>query len=206
MHPAIFAPCCPLDACSWYRPRQVGRGVSPRVTKPFVTQSICTESYVISPHVSHVPQSICYPEMHNSPVAPQTYITQSLCSPVPMFLILSSPYVFHSRCSPVPKFPSPYAPQSLCSPVPMLPREEHRDWGMSLENIRERKIIYGEYRDWGIKGVENIGTGQQKKWGISELGNKGSGNLGTGKHRDWWSNGLWKIGTWEHQYAPVHRT
>ena len=60
--------------------------------------------------------------MFPSPVVPQTYITQSLCSPVLMFSIfpspsVSSPYVPQSLCSPVHLLPSPYR----CSQVPMLP-------------------------------------------------------------------------------------
>ena len=60
--------------------------------------------------------------MFPSPVAPQTYITQSLCSPVPMFRISPSPmfpsrYVPQPLCSPVHLFSIPYR----CSPVPMLP-------------------------------------------------------------------------------------
>ena len=79
--------------------------------------------FIILVLVSHAPQSLCYPEMFPSPVAPQTYITQSLCSPVPMFPIFPipmfpSPYVPQSLCSPVHLFPSPYR----CSPVPMFPR------------------------------------------------------------------------------------
>ena len=118
-------------------------GVIPMFPSPYVPQSLCSPLYDISPYVSHVPQSLCYPEMFPSPVAPQTYIIQSLCSPVPMFPIFPSPYVPQSLCSPlydispyvphVPQslcypemFPSPVAPQtyiiqSLCSPVPMFP-------------------------------------------------------------------------------------
>ena len=105
---------------------------------PYVPQSLCSPLYVISPYVSHVPQSLCYPEMFPSPVAPQTYITQPLCSPVPMFPIFPSPYV-PPTSSPVPMFPSPipqkcfpfpmfpkHVPQSLCSPVPMFPKHVPR--------------------------------------------------------------------------------
>ena len=89
----------------------------PMFPSPHVSQSLCSPLYDISPYVSHIPQSLCYPEMFPSPVAPQTYTTQSLCSPVPMFHIFRSPYVLQSLCSPVHLFPSPYR----CSPVPMLP-------------------------------------------------------------------------------------
>ena len=61
------------------------------------------------------------PEMFPSPVAPQTYITQSLFSPIPMFPLIHSPYVSPFLCSPVSMFPSPYVPQT-CSPDPMLHR------------------------------------------------------------------------------------
>ena len=90
-------------------------------TRPYVPQSLCSPLYDISPYVSHVPQSLCYPEMFPVPLLPKL-ITQSLCSPVPMFPIFPSPYVSQPLCSPVPVlpvhlFPSPYR----CSPVPMLP-------------------------------------------------------------------------------------
>ena len=71
--------------------------------------------------------------MFPSPIAPQTYITQSLCSPVPMFPIFPSSFVSQSLCSPLlfhrsvfhslysPNMsPSPYVPQYLCS-TNMLP-------------------------------------------------------------------------------------
>ena len=84
----------------------VSTGVSPMFTRPCVPQSLRSPLYDISPYVSHVPQSLCYSEMFPSPVAPQTYITQSLCSPVPMFPIFHSPFVSQSLYM----FTSPYAP------------------------------------------------------------------------------------------------
>ena len=88
-------------------------GVSPMFTRPYVPQSLSSPLYDISPYASHVPQSPCYPEMFPSPVAPRTYITQSLCSPVPMFPIFPSPYVSQSLCSPAPVLPCPFVSQSL---------------------------------------------------------------------------------------------
>ena len=103
------------------------KGVSPMFTRPYVPQYLCSPLYDISPYVSHVPQSLCYPEMFPSPVVHRIYIliTQSLCSPVPMFPIFPSTHDSHipqSLYSPVPIFPSPYIPQSLYSPVPMFPK------------------------------------------------------------------------------------
>ena len=62
----------------------------------------------------------------SSPITPQTYITQSLFSPVPMFSLIPSAYISQYLCSPVSMLPGLDAPQSLCSqslcsPVPMPP-------------------------------------------------------------------------------------
>ena len=113
----FYSGCC-RATCSRYRD-----GVSPMFPSPYVPQSLCSPLCDIIPYVSHVPQSLCYPEMFPSPVVPQTYITQSLCSP--------STHVSHipqSLCFPVPMYPSPCAPQVhllpspyRCSQVPMLP-------------------------------------------------------------------------------------
>ena len=107
MFPVFPCPYVPQSLCSPLY--DISPYVS-RVPLSLFPQSLCSLLYDISPYVSRVPQSLCYPEMFPSPVAPQTYITQSLCSPVPMFPI------FHS-----PMFPSPYAPQPLCSPVHLFP-------------------------------------------------------------------------------------
>ena len=110
--------------CCWYpgdarntpercSSRRSLKWVSPMFTRPYAPQSICSPLYDISPYVSHGPQSLCYPEMFPSPVAPQTYITQSLCFPVPMFPIFPSPYVSQSLCSPAPVLPSTFVSHTL---------------------------------------------------------------------------------------------
>ena len=118
----------------------------------------------------HVPQSQCYSEMFPSPVAPQTYITQSLCSPVLMFPIFPSPYV-----------------SSLCSPVPVLPSLDWKHFRGAL-GLGNKGI--GEHSDWGTS-LGNIGNGEQKDWGTYGLGNI------FGEHREWkhWGTSLGKIGT-----------
>ena len=85
-----------------------GHGVSPMFIRPYVPHFMIL--VIISPYVSHVPPQYLLP----SPVAPQTYITQSLCSSVPMYPIFPRSYVPQSLCSPVPID----VHQSLCSPVP----------------------------------------------------------------------------------------
>ena len=144
-------------------------------TRPYVPRF-----FILVP-VSHVPQSLCYPEMFPSPVATQTYITQSLCSPVPMFPIFPSPYVSQSlcspvhlfsspyRCSPVPMLPSPYVPQlihqSLCSPLLF-----HRSVFHSLcsptcspvpifpKHVPQFRVCSPVPMYWGTKGLGNIWT------------------------------------------------
>ena len=89
--------------------------------RPSVPQSICPPLYDISPYVSHVPRSLCYPEMFPSPVTPQNY-------PVPVFPV---PQYQCFRYFPIPVFPSPYVPQSLRSPVHLFP-SPHIDVHQSL--------------------------------------------------------------------------
>ena len=72
--------------------------------KPYVPRFM-----ILVPMFPMSPSPYDTPEMF-PPLRPKTHITQSLCSPVPMFPIFPSPNV-----------PSPYVPQSLCSPVHGFP-------------------------------------------------------------------------------------
>ena len=77
--------------------------------QPDVYQALCSPLYDISPYVSHVPQSLCYPEMFPSPIAPQTYIN----NPVLVVPTTHASHIAQSLCSPVPVLPSPFVSQSL---------------------------------------------------------------------------------------------
>ena len=127
-------------------------------SRPYVPQHLCSPLYDISPYVSHVPQSLCYPEMFPSPVVHRIYIliTQSLCSPVPMFPIFPSTHDSHipqSLYSPVPIFPSAYVPQTCphvpptSLPVPMLPSpipQKYFPFLMSPKHVPQSLCLYFE--------------------------------------------------------------
>ena len=144
--------------------------------------------------------------------SPTTKIPQSLCSPVPMFPIFPSPYMFpspyvpQSLCSLLHLFPSPYSVhQSLCSPVPMFPTTipqkcfpfpifpKHVPQSLcSPEPMFPKYKIgtgngSGEYRVWGTNDL-----GEQRDWGIP------LGNIGMGNHL-WGIPRLGNKGAWEHR-------
>ena len=161
--------------------------------------------------------------------SPTTKITQSLCSPVPMFPIFPSPYMFpspyvpQSLCSLVHLFPSPYSVhQSLCSPVPMFPTTipqkcfpfpifpKHVPQSLcSPEPMFPKHKIgtgngSGEYRVWGTKDL-----GEQRDWEYLW------GTLGWetiyGEYRDWGIKGLENIGVgkqrgWETVFRSYENT
>ena len=149
MHPAIFAPCCPLDACSCAGlDKSVGesaRGL-PRPLFP-------------SPYV-HI-LMISVPMF---PMLPSPYVTQK-CITAPSLPkpISPSPYVPQYPCfpySPVPLFPSPYVAPTRTSGLGNVfgehPGTENHLWGISWLGNKEG----GEHRDWGAKGMGNIWTGK----------------------------------------------
>ena len=161
-----------------------------------VPQSRCSTSlhYLVpvypSAHVSHIPQSLCFPvPMLSSPCALQSIcfpvpinVHQSLCSQVPMFpkLIHQSlcyQLLFHRSFHPLYSpnmFPSPYVPQCLCSPkmfpspydpptssaAPMFPVLFHRS---VFHSLCSPNMFPSPYVPQWAYGLGNI-FGEHKEW------------------------------------------